>query len=189
MLRSLVVLALTAAAAPAAAQDRRPSHCIAVAQAPGLEYVHRASYGDPLPDDWTIRLSYVDHSMFMLETAGGTRAVTDYNGYIGNVPLPDIVTMNRGHISHWSPDPQGGIAHVLPGWSDRPGEPVDHYVELDDAIVRSVSTDLRGRRAGGSATATPSSSSRSAVFASATWGTCTTSPTPNNTPPSAASTW
>ena len=144
----LAALAALLLATPAAAQDRRPSHCIAVAQAPGLEYVHRAAYGDPLPDDYTVRLSYVDHSMFMLESAGGMRAVTDFNGYVGRVAPPDVVTMNRGHISHWSPTPDEGIAHVLRGWSETPGEPVDHYVELGDMLVRSVSTDLRPSRGG-----------------------------------------
>ena len=149
MLRPILALASAVLlAAPAAAQDRRASHCIAVAQAPGLEYVHRASYGDTLPDDYTIRLSYVDHSMFMLETPGGLRAVTDYNGFVGSVPAPDVVTMNRGHISHWSPDPGEDIPNVLRGWSDRPGEPVDHYVDLGEMLVRSVSTDLRPSRGG-----------------------------------------
>lgn len=38
-------------AAPAMAQDRRPSHCIALADAaPGLDFVHKASFRDPLPD-------------------------------------------------------------------------------------------------------------------------------------------
>ena len=137
--------ALLLLAAPAAAQDRPLSHCIAVAQAPGLEYLHRAAYGDPLPDAYTIRLSYIDHAMFMLETSGGLRAVTDYVGRIGTVPPPDLVTMNRAHISHWTPDPDPAIDHVLRGWSDDVGEAADHYVDLDEMVVRSVSTDIRSR--------------------------------------------
>ncbi|WP_308918272.1 MBL fold metallo-hydrolase [Jannaschia sp. LMIT008] len=143
-----VLIAAFVLPAAAAAQERRASHCIAVAQAPGVEYVHRASYGAPLPDDFTVRLSYVDHSMFMLETPGGLRAVTDYNGFAGAIAPPDVVTMNRGHISHWTPDPDEGIAHVLPGWSDDPGEPVDHHLDLGEMLVRSVSTDLRPGRGG-----------------------------------------
>ena len=140
-----LALALAAGllAVPAAAQDRRPSHCIAVAEAPGVEYVHRASYGAPLPDAATVRLNYVDHSMWMIETLGGLRAVTDFNGFVGAVPPPDVATMNRGHITHWTPDPDPTIPHVLPGWSDRPGEAVDHHLDLGEMLVRSVSTDLR----------------------------------------------
>ncbi|WGH79891.1 MBL fold metallo-hydrolase [Jannaschia ovalis] len=136
-------------ALPAAAQqDRRPSHCIAIAQAPGLEYVQKASYGAPLPDDYTVRLNYIDHAMFLLETPGGLRAVTDYVGFIGAAAAPDVVTMNRAHISHWTPDPDPAIDHVLPGWSDTVGEPAGHHLDLGEMLVRSVSTDIRSRMGG-----------------------------------------
>ena len=147
---TLPITALIAAvlATAAGAQERRPSHCIAIAQAPGIEYVHRAAYGEPLAD-YTVRLSYVDHAMFMLETPAGIRAVTDYTGFIGPVAVPDVVTMNRAHISHWTPTPDPGIGHVLPGWSDVVGAPVDHWVETGDLVVRSVSTDIRSRAGAG----------------------------------------
>lgn len=142
MFRLFAILLLLAA--PLAAQERRASHCIAIAQAPGLEYIHRASYGAPLEDDFTVRLSYVDHSMFLIETHGGLIAATDYNGFVGAIPAPDIVTMNRGHISHWTPDPDPDITHVLRGWNeDRPGEPADNHLDLGEMLIRSVSTDLR----------------------------------------------
>ncbi|TFL17680.1 MBL fold metallo-hydrolase [Jannaschia formosa] len=149
MLRLLACLMLLPAAALAQDRDRRPSHCIAIAEAPGLEYVRKASYRAPLPDEYTVRLSYIDHAMFMLETAGGLRAVTDYVGFIGAADLPDVVTMNRAHISHWDPTPDPGIAHVLPGWSEIVGEPVDHHLDLGEMLVRSVSTDIRSRFGGG----------------------------------------
>ncbi|WP_092643841.1 MBL fold metallo-hydrolase [Jannaschia faecimaris] len=134
----------------AAAQDqgRRPSHCIAIADAPGIEYLHKAAFAAPLPD-YTVRLNYVDHSMFMLETQGGLRAVTDFAGFIGATRLPDVVTMNRAHISHWTPVPDPDIPHVLPGWSDRVGEPADHHLDLGEMLIRSVSTDIRSRAGGG----------------------------------------
>ncbi|WP_371156600.1 MBL fold metallo-hydrolase [Jannaschia sp. 2305UL9-9] len=144
---SLLACLIGPIAGPVAAQGndqtRRPSHCIAIAEVLGLSYVQKASYGAPLPDDWTVRLSYIDHAMFMLETPGGLRAVTDYVGFIGPVPPPDVVTMNRAHISHWDPTPDPGIAHVLPGWSDRVGKAADHHLDLGEMLVRSVSTDIR----------------------------------------------
>ena len=135
----------------AAAQDqtRRPSHCIAIAEAPGLEVIHRASYGAPLPDAYTVRINFIDHAMFMIETAGGLRAVTDYAGFIGPVPLPDVVTMNHAHITHWDPTPDPAIPHVLPGWAERVGEPVDHHLDLGEMLVRTVSTDIRSNGGGG----------------------------------------
>jgi hypothetical protein len=151
MLRILAALLLLVAPPAAgqgagqdAGQDRRPSHCIAIAQAPGLHYVHRASFGAPLPDEWTVRLNYVDHAMFLLETAGGLTAVTDFNGRLGLTDhVPDVVTMNRAHITHWTPDPDPRIPHVLPGWAERVGEPADHHLDLGEMLVRSVSTDIR----------------------------------------------
>ena len=145
MFRPLLCLILLAT--PAAAQDRRPSHCIAIAEAPGIEYLRQAAFADPL-DEYSVRLNYIDHSMFMLETSGGLRAVTDFAGFIGATRLPDVVTMNRAHISHWTPNPDPGIAHILPGWSERVGEPADHYVDLGEMLVRSVSTDIRSSAAG-----------------------------------------
>ncbi|GIT91031.1 Zn-dependent hydrolase [Jannaschia pagri] len=139
----VALIVLTLLPTVAWAQDRRPSHCIAVAEAPGIGYLHRASYGAPLPDAFTVRLSFIDHAMFMLETAGGLRAVTDYAGFIGATSVPDVVTMNRAHITHWDPTPDPAIPHVLPGWSERVGEPANHYLDLGEMLVRSVSTDIR----------------------------------------------
>ena len=144
----LAALALLLAL-PAAAQERRPSHCIAIAEAPGLRHLQRASYGAPLPDEWTVRLNYVDHSMFLIETAGGLRAITDFNGYAGAVAPPDVATMNRGHVTHWDPTPDPAIPHLLPGWNvERPGEPAGHHLDLGEMLVRSVSTDLRPGQGG-----------------------------------------
>lgn len=146
MIRLLALLCLLPGLA--AAQDRRPSHCIAIAEAPGVTYLHKASFAAPLPD-YTVRLNYIDHSMFMIETQGGLRAVTDFAGFIGATRLPDVVTMNRAHISHWTPRPDPGIAHVLPGWSDRVGAPADHHLDLGEMLVRSVSTDIRSSAGAG----------------------------------------
>lgn len=145
-LAALFAAAAALAAPPAAAQDRRPSHCIAIADAGG--FLHRAAYGAPLAAD-TVRLNYVDHSMFLLETAGGLRAVTDFAGFAGAIDPPDVVTMNRAHISHWTATPDEAITHVLRGWSDRVGAPADHHLDLGEMLVRSVSTDIRSRAAVG----------------------------------------
>ena len=147
MIRIALAL-LSLLAAPALAQERRPSHCIALAEAtPGLEYVQLASYGAPLERN-TVRLNYIDHSMFLLETAGGLAAVTDYTGFIGNLDLiPDVVTMNNAHDTHWTAFPDPAIPHVLEGWA-RDGQPADHYLDLGEMLVRNVPTDTRGRAGG-----------------------------------------
>ncbi|WP_095588778.1 MBL fold metallo-hydrolase [Actibacterium ureilyticum] len=146
MLRLFVFLTLLAL--PAHAQERTPSHCIALAQsAPGLEYVVPASYGAALADE-TVRLSYVDHSTFVLETPGGLVAATDFTGFLGNVPLiPDVVTMNNAHDTHWTAFPDPAIPHVLEGWA-RDGVLADHYLDLGEMLVRNVPTDTRGGYSG-----------------------------------------
>lgn len=127
-----------------AQQDRRPSHCIALAEAtPGIEYLHKASFRDPVPE-FSVRLSYLAHSMFLLQTEGGLSAATDFTGFIGNVPfLPDVVTMNHAHSSHWTAFPDPDIKHVLPGWGETFGEGIDHHLDLGEMLVRNVSTDIR----------------------------------------------
>ncbi|MBV2361675.1 MBL fold metallo-hydrolase [Thalassococcus sp. CAU 1522] len=149
MFRILAALILTATAL--GAQDaRRPSHCIAVADAtPGLKYLHKASWQAPLPDH-TLRIHYIAHASFLIQTQGGIEAVTDYTGFIGNTELiPDVVTMNHAHDTHWTPFPDPAIPHALKGWGEEFGAGVDHHLDLGEMLIRNVSTDIRsdfGRR-------------------------------------------
>lgn len=141
MFRSCLA-ALAIVALPAAAQERQ-SHCIAIARsAPGIDYVEKASWRDPL-GDYTVRLSYLDHSMFLLQAPDGTTAVTDYNGFLGAVDfVPDIATMNHAHSSHWTISPDPRIPHLLEGWGD--GDmPNLHTQEVGEVYVRNVPTDIR----------------------------------------------
>lgn len=143
-MRVLLTLLLLILPVLAQAQDRRPSHCFAIANALPDATLWQASWQDPLPDDFTVRLSYIDHSMYLLQTPGGLSAVTDYTGFIGAVPLrPDIVTMNNAHDSHWTAFPNPDIPHILPGWRQG-GEPADHHLDLGEMLVRNVTTDIRG---------------------------------------------
>ncbi len=135
-------LALTLAflAAPALAQERIPSHCIALAAA-APEVVPVALAEGLEPDSVLIR--YIDHAMFAIVTPDGTTAVTDYTGYIGTEDLvPDVVTMNNAHSTHWTPNPDPRIAHVLQGWGD--AAPAEHRLDLGAMLVRNVTTDTRG---------------------------------------------
>lgn len=140
MLRA--ALALTILALPAAAQERMPSHCIAIAEAPGVEHVRLAAF-EPVPE-FSVRISYIDHAMFLIETQGGLTAVTDYAGYTGPAAfVPDVVTMNHAHSTHWTALPDPTIPHVLKGWGDG-RTPNEHYLDLGEMLVRNVPTDIRG---------------------------------------------
>jgi len=144
----LCVLGLVATVTAASAQVRRPSHCIAVAEAaPGLTYLHKAAYTDPIPA-YSVRLQYLAHASFLLQTPGGLNLVTDFTGFIGTAPLiPDVVTMNHAHETHWTAFPDPAIPHVLPGWGEF-GEGIDHHLDLGEILIRNVSTDIRSQFGG-----------------------------------------
>ncbi len=151
MLRHALALGLALfATAPAlqAQQARQPSHCIAIADAaPGLQYLHKAAWTDPVPG-YSVRIRYLSHASFLIQTRGGLEAVTDYTGFIGNTDLvPDIVTMNHAHSSHWTSTPNPAIPHVLPGWGPF-GEGIEHHLDLGEMLVRNVSTDIRSAMGG-----------------------------------------
>ncbi len=142
MIRLVVMLCLIAL--PVMAQERRPSHCIAIAEAaPGLTYLHKAAWSDPVPE-FSVRLRYISHASFLLQTEDGLSAITDFTGFIGNVDFtPDVVTMNNAHSTHWTAAPDPAIAHALQGWAV--GDvPADHHLDLGGMLVRNVPTDVRG---------------------------------------------
>jgi RimJ/RimL family protein N-acetyltransferase/L-ascorbate metabolism protein UlaG (beta-lactamase superfamily) len=94
------------------------------------------------PDSVLIR--YLDHASFAIVTADGTVAVTDYTGYLGTRDLvPDVVTMNNAHDTHWTAAPDPRIPHVLKGWP-ADGRPAEHRLDLGSMLVRNVTTDTRG---------------------------------------------
>ncbi|PWE33321.1 Zn-dependent hydrolase [Maritimibacter sp. 55A14] len=126
------------------AAQTRQSHCVALADAaPGIVYLHHSAFGAPLGRD-RVRLNYVGHATFVLETPEGIVAATDYTGTLGYGDIvPDVVTMNIAHSSHWTSSPDPRIPNVLQGW-DVAGEPTLHHLELGDLLVRNVPTDIRG---------------------------------------------
>jgi len=146
---ALIALATVFAPIQVLAQDSRPSHCIAIADAaPGLHYVRKASWTEPVPE-FSVRLHYVAHASFLLQTRGGLTAVTDFTGFIGNTGLiPDVVTMNHAHETHWTANPDPAIPHVLRGWGEEFGTGIDHYLDLGEMVVRNVSTDIRSSFSG-----------------------------------------
>lgn len=144
MIRLAAALLCLFSSALSAQEQRRPSHCIAIAKAaPGLEYLHQASWTDPIPE-YSVRIHYIAHASFLIQTRGGLEAVTDFNGFIGNTRLiPDIVTMNHAHTTHWTNAIDPSISHVLRGWGAEYGSGIDHHLDLGEMLIRNVSTDIR----------------------------------------------
>lgn len=142
MLRSVLIVLIWCGAAQAQDTQRTPSHCLAVAQsAEGLEYLVPASLG-PVAEE-TVRIHYITHASFLIRSHGGLNMVTDFTGYTGTTPMiPDVVTMNHAHSTHWTANPDPAIPHVLPGWGPF-GQGIDHNLDLGEVLVRNVSTDIR----------------------------------------------
>jgi L-ascorbate metabolism protein UlaG (beta-lactamase superfamily) len=89
-----------------------------------------------------VRITYAGHSTFLLESPGLVRIATDYNDWVRPPVLPDIVTMNRAHSSHYTDRPDPGIKYVLRGWA--PAEaPARHDVNVKDVRIRNVPTNIR----------------------------------------------
>jgi L-ascorbate metabolism protein UlaG (beta-lactamase superfamily) len=110
--------------------------CGVIAQAPGPR-VMRAATGDE-----GVEITFLGHASFLIRSPGGVTAVTDYNGSnIPNFP-PDIATMNIAHSTHWTPNPDPRIAHVLHGWRDD-GKAPEIDLKLGDMRVRNLPTNIR----------------------------------------------
>jgi L-ascorbate metabolism protein UlaG (beta-lactamase superfamily) len=89
-----------------------------------------------------VRLTYVGHSTFLIESPKLVRIATDFNDYVKPPVVPDIVTMNHAHSTHYTDRPDPGIRHVLRGWRED-GKPAGHDVSYQDVRVRSVATNIR----------------------------------------------
>src|SRR5215471_15403990 len=89
-----------------------------------------------------VRITYSGHSTFLIESPSLVRIATDYNDWVKPPVLPDIVTMNHAHSTHYTDRPDPGIKFVLRGWRDD-GRPAGHDISYKDVRVRSVSTHIR----------------------------------------------
>lgn len=90
-----------------------------------------------------VRLTFVGHASFLIESPLGVTAVTDYSDVTRTPITPDIATMNRAHISHFTANPDPGIDYVLRGWGED-GASAKHELTVDDVWVRNVTTNIRG---------------------------------------------
>ncbi|MFG1287317.1 MBL fold metallo-hydrolase [Xanthobacter versatilis] len=89
-----------------------------------------------------VRLTFLGHASFLIESPAGVTIVTDYNDYIRPPLVPRVVTMNRAHDTHFTDMPEAGIEFVLRGWSPD-GGPAHHELTLDDVWIRNVPTNIR----------------------------------------------
>jgi L-ascorbate metabolism protein UlaG (beta-lactamase superfamily) len=137
---SAALALLTILIAQASAQDAQRSECLAMANAPPR--ITPVSFDRRAANTGEVAITYVGHSTYYIDTPGGVRIATDFSGAYTTGRLPDVVTMNRAHSTHYSLFPDPHIAHVLHGWGDD-GTPAKIALRVGDVFIRNVTTDIR----------------------------------------------
>ena len=99
-----------------------------------------------------VRITFIGHATFLIESPRLVRIATDYNDYVKAPVMPDIVTMNHAHSTHYTDRPDLGIKYVLRGWRDD-GKPATYDISYEDVRVRNVPTNIREWNGAPSATA------------------------------------
>ena len=137
-----VILALLGGlvATAAAAQDAPRSECLAMADAAPRAMPVSLRAAAAKTDE--VAITYAGHSTYYIDTPGGLRIATDFSGAYTTGRLPDVVTMNRAHGTHYTLSPDPRIPHVLHGWGDD-GQPAKISERIGDVLIRNVTTDIR----------------------------------------------
>jgi L-ascorbate metabolism protein UlaG (beta-lactamase superfamily) len=141
---SAIIALLGFLIAPAVAQTGMSqgtprSECLAMANAPPRAMpvdFHQTAGTDE------VAITYAGHSTYYIDTPGGVRIATDWSGAYRMGRLPDIVTMNRAHSTHYTLFPDPRIPHVLHGWGEN-GTPAKISEKIGDVLIRNVTTDIR----------------------------------------------
>jgi len=115
--------------------------CAPVAEVPGVRVFRAAVLPEGLPPRDSVEITYVGHSTFLIRTAEGITAATDYNNYFRAPIVPTVATMNRAHPNHYSDSPEPGIKHVLRGWKE--GGYAAHDIVERDLRVFNIPTNIR----------------------------------------------
>jgi L-ascorbate metabolism protein UlaG (beta-lactamase superfamily) len=139
---ALVVSLFGASSGPALAQKApRGSECLAMAQAPPRATPVSLRRAALKPDE--VSITYAGHSTYYIDTPGGVTIATDFSGaYTLGGRMPDVITMNRAHSTHYTLFPDPRIKHVFQGWGDD-GKPAEIHERIGDVLVRNVTTDIR----------------------------------------------
>src|SRR3954469_25789079 len=137
---AVIIVLLGWPSGPAAAQQPLRSECLAMAQAPPRATpVHFHKIAAKAEE---VTITYAGHSTYYIDAPQGVRIATDYSGSYRTGRLPDVVTMNRAHGTHYTLFPDPHIQHVLHGWGDD-GQPAQIALRIGDVYIRNVTTDIR----------------------------------------------
>jgi L-ascorbate metabolism protein UlaG (beta-lactamase superfamily) len=137
---AVLALLLPWLVASAAAQDAPRSECLAMSNAAPRAIPVGLRQADAKADEVTI--TYAGHSTYYIDSPGGVRIATDFSGAYTTGRLPDVVTMNRAHSTHYTLFPDPKIPLVLHGWGED-GQPAKIARRVGDVFIRNVTTDIR----------------------------------------------
>lgn len=153
---ALLILAVVAAFILMPAQTALAQQCVGLANAPtapGRQLVQPVGFklapfelaqARVVPSkQGPVTFTFIGHASFLIESPDGVKIITDYNDYVRSPVVPDIITMNISHDSHWSRAPDPRIKHVLPGWNPTGRGPVEHDIKVGDVQVRNIPTNTR----------------------------------------------
>jgi L-ascorbate metabolism protein UlaG (beta-lactamase superfamily) len=144
-------------AGPPAPKQESPSTPQAPENCPGLVANHGidrpprvipASFDVAALNADQVRITFIGHATFLIESPQLVRIATDYNDYVRPPVLPDIITMNHAHDTHYTDNPDPAIKYVLRGWSDVPNQPAQWDLTYRDVRVRNVPTNIRDGEGG-----------------------------------------
>jgi len=152
MLRSIAVVfaMLGSLIASVAAQEPSRSECLAMRMRRRAQ--RRSAFAGWLRRPRRSR-SLCGHSTYYIDTPGGVRIATDFSGAYRTGRLPDVITMNRAHSTHYTLFPDSRIPHVFHGWgrrrtaakvAQRVGDVV--HPQCDDRHQAAISVTIRTRR-------------------------------------------
>jgi L-ascorbate metabolism protein UlaG (beta-lactamase superfamily) len=140
-LLSVVLGLLGSLSVQAAAQDApNRSECLAMSQAPPRAMP--ASLRRLAAKTEEVTITYAGHSTYYIDTPGAIRIATDFSGAYTTGRLPDVITMNRAHSTHYTLFPDPRIPHVLHGWGED-GKPAQIAERIGDVYILNVTTDIR----------------------------------------------
>jgi L-ascorbate metabolism protein UlaG (beta-lactamase superfamily) len=111
--------------------------------APNLGELNSGAFNLVALNSDQVRLTFLGHATFLIESPQLVRIATDYNDYVKPPVLPDIVTMNHAHDTHYTEHPNPEIKYVLRGWGMSPEQPAIWDLKYRDVRVRSVPTNIR----------------------------------------------
>ena len=147
---ALLILQLMALSAHAQTRETPHSTCLAVAKNKLPEHIQYASLDHIWPTALNpneVQIRYIGHSTFLIEDSTGIKIATDFSGFAGANVIPDVVTMNHAHVTHFTRFPDPKIKHVLRGWG-HDGVPAKHNLQIDEVIIRNVTTDINSQLSG-----------------------------------------